>query len=33
MRFARLEEALAILQSQSEWLTSQFANLPKYSKS
>ncbi len=31
-KFARLEEALAMAQSQSEWLTSQLANLPKYSK-
>lgn len=31
-KFARLEEALALAQSQSEWLTSQFANLPSYSR-
>ena len=31
-KFARLEEALAVAQSQAEWLTSQFANLPKYSQ-
>jgi hypothetical protein len=30
MKFARLEEALAILQSQSDWLASQIANLPKF---
>jgi flagellar hook-associated protein 2 len=30
-KFARLEEALAIAQSQSEWLSAQFANLPDYS--
>jgi flagellar hook-associated protein 2 len=29
-KFARLEEALAILQNQSDWLASQIANLPKY---
>jgi flagellar hook-associated protein 2 len=29
-KFARLEEALAVLQSQSDWLASQIANLPKF---
>jgi flagellar hook-associated protein 2 len=32
-KFARLEEALALAQSQSQWLTAQFANLPSYSAS
>jgi flagellar hook-associated protein 2 len=32
MKFARLEEALAMAQSQSSWLTAQFANLPSYSQ-
>jgi flagellar hook-associated protein 2 len=32
-KFARLEEALALAQGQSEWLAAQFANLPDYSRS
>jgi len=31
-KFARLEEALAMAQSQAEWLSAQFANLPDYSR-
>jgi len=33
MKYARLEEALAVLQSQSDWLASQIDNLPSYSSS